>query len=577
MPLLVHPTPLRGLSFLVQLATGALIIGMLSVGQHVVVPIVLAVILAFVLTAPVKALIRLGFHRFLAVGLVMFLAVGLIAGFGTFLSMQVNELAEQVSGYTDSMRKRVIALELGRSGPFRKFEETFNSVTTGRDHIGPQIQTVRALPAEVSAGSRLTNSIAPFAAPAAAVAIVFVLTLFFLSHREDLRNRVIRLAGPRNVTLTTRTLDEAGLRISRYLGAQTLINASVGALIALGLYLIGVPYPVLWGALAAVLRFVPYLGSWGAGLMPATLAFAVFPGWTQLLLVGLLFLVLDLVTGYFIEPVLIGRRTGVTAISLLVSTVFWSWLWGPIGLVLATPLTVSLAVLGRHLRPLRFLSVVLGDDEVLGPEVIYYQRLLAHEEDEASEVAQRLTPTLAPLGVMDQVLLPAVILAARDRDRREISDEDLAHLIDATRENVLQLRGVEARKPRSNRLLGIATGAESELLLQMLSVALPGELGSIEVMSLPSDLGELGALVPAPVAVVLAALPPKGGTPARELCRALKKRFPSLQVIVLRPDQTPEEAGRAAARFRAAGADLVVATLSEAVEALATMALKLAA
>ena len=566
----------RGLSVLVRLATAALIIGMLSIGQHVVVPIALAVILAFVLTAPVKALIKLGVHRFVAVGLVMVVAVGLIAGFGTFLSMQVNDLADKVSEYTESMRRRMIALELGPSGPFRKFEETFNTVTTGRDHIGPQIQTVRTLPAEVSAGSRLTESVRPFAAPLAAVAIVFVLTLFFLSHREDLRNRVIRLAGPRNVTLTTRTLDEAGHRISRYLGAQTVINASVGALIALGLYLIGVPYPILWGALAAVLRFVPYLGSWGAGLMPATLAFAIFPGWTQLFLVVLLFLVLDLVTGYFIEPVLIGHRTGVTAIALLVSTVFWSWLWGPIGLVLATPLTVSLAVLGRHLRSLRFLSVVLGDEEVLGPEVIYYQRLLAHEEDDASEVAQRLASTLAPLGVMDQVLLPAVLLAARDRDRREISDEDLAHLIEATRENVIQLRG-ETRNQRSNRLIGIATGAESELLLQMLSVALPGELGSIEVVSPPDNLGELGELVPAAVAVVLAALPPKGGTPARELCRRLKQHFPNLRVIVLRPDQTPEDAARAGARFRAAGADLVVATLAEAVEALANMALKLAA
>jgi predicted PurR-regulated permease PerM len=573
MALPLPPVQARGASFFVRLATVALIITMLSIGAHVLVPIAIAFILAFILTGPLKALMKWGLPRGLALAVVMVLGLSVVTGFSVLLAAQVSELADKVSEYTDSMRRRVVALEMGPSGTLSKLEETFNQVTSGIERVGPPIETVRTLPAEASAVTRLRESVAPFAAPLAGVVIVFVLTFFFLSQREDLRNRVIRLAGPRNVTLTTRTLDEAGHRISRYLIAQTLINAVLGALVAGGLYLIGVPYPVLWGAFAAVLRFVPYVGSLAAALLPATLAFAIFPGWTQMVLVGMLFLALDVVTAYLIEPVLIGHRTGVTPIALLVSTLFWSWLWGPIGLVLSTPLTVSLAVLGRHLPPLKFLSVMLGDEEVLGPEVTYYQRLLAHDEDEASEIALKLVPTLSPIGVMDTVILPALVLAARDRDLSQISDEDVSHVIEASRENVMQLRG-DPRLLGRPQLLGYATGAESELLLQMLSVALPKDLGPIDVMA-AGDLKELG--VQGPSTVVLAALPPKGGTPARELCRRLKERFPKLTVIVLRPDQTPEEANRAAGRFRAAGADIVVSTLAEAIHALGGTAVKSAA
>ncbi len=572
---IIPPSLFRGLPVLVRLATVVLIIGILSVARDVVVPIAIAFILAFILTAPLKALIKWGVPRMVALALVMVVALGAVGGFSAFLVIEVNDLADKVSQYTDSMRKRVLALELGTNGPLAKLETTFERVTAGLDRrIGPPIETVRTVPAEASAVSRLKEGVGPYASPLAGVGIIFVLTLFFLSHREDLRNRVIRLAGPRNVTLTTRTLDEAGHRISRYLVAQLLINASLGALVAFGLYVIGIPYPVLWGSFAAVLRFVPYLGSLAAALLPATMAFALFPSWTQVGLTILLFAGLDVVTAYFIEPILIGHRTGVTAIALLVSTLFWVWLWGPIGLVLSTPLTVSLAVLGRHLSSLRFLAVVLGDEEVLGPEVTYYQRLLAHDEDEASEIAQKLMPTLSPLGVMDQVMLPALVLATHERDRAEITDEDLAHLVEATRENVQQMQG-EARGPGRTQLIGLATGTESELMLQMLSVALPQHLGPLDIVGSKMDLRELSTR--APTAVVLAALPPKGGTPARELCRKLKERYPKLTVIVLRPDRTRDEAARAAVRFRAAGADVVVPSLAEVVTALSNVAVKSAA
>lgn len=560
----------RGLTILIRLATAALLIAMLSIGSHVLVPIAIAFMLAFILTTPLKWFIKLGIPRRLSLTLVMLLSLAAVTGFSAFLAIQVDELADRLATYSESMRKRVLALQLGEAGPWGKLETTLERVTTGLERVGPQMATVRTVPAEESSLDRLKTSVAPLAIPIAGVVVVFVLCLFFLSQREDLRNRLIRLAGPRNLTLTTRTLDDAGHRISQYLVAQTVINAALGALIALGLYLIGVPYAALWGAFVAVLRFVPYIGSMAAALMPAALAFAIFPGWREVMLTVLLFLALDVVTAYFVEPMLIGQRTGVTAIALLVSTLFWSWLWGPIGLVLATPLTVSLAVLGRHLPSLRFLSIVLGDEAVLGPETTYYQRLLARDEDEASEINQKAAQSLGPLGVIDQVLLPALVLAARDRDRGEITDVDIGHVLAATSENVSLLRDrTSEASPRTSaraKVIGLSTGPESLVLLEMIAVALPHALGPFEIVSSKTDLRDVAARSPA--MVVLAALPPHGGTPARELCRKVREQFPALPLLVLRPDETPADAARAAARFRTAGAELVVATVADAVAAL---------
>ncbi len=564
----MDPQPVRGLTFLVRLATAALLVFILSVARDVLVPIAIAFILAFVLTQPLKALVRWHVPRKLALAIVTLTALAIVSGFFVLLAVQIDELAEKVSGYSESMRKRVVALQVS-SGPLSKLEATFDRVTGGMDRVGPQMETVRTVPALASPAARLKESIGPYLTLLAGVGIVFILTLFFLSHREDLRNRVIRLAGPRNVTLTTRTMDEGDHRISRYLVAQLMVNAGLGTMVAIGLYFIGVPYPVLWGAFAAILRFVPYLGSLAAALMPAALAFALFPSWWPVLMTMGLFVVLDLLTAYLVEPVLIGHRTGVTAIALLVSTLFWVWLWGPIGLVLSTPLTVSLAVLGRHHPSLNFLSVLLGDEDVLGPEVTYYQRLLAHDEDEANEIAQRLMPTLHPVGVMDQVMIPALLIAIRDRDRAQIDEDDIAFLTEAMRESTLPLR-LEQPRPGHAQVVGISTGKESELLLQMVGAVLPKDAGGYEILSYATlDLNALGTR--RPNAVVLAALPPRGATPARELCRTLKERFPGIHIIALRPDQTAAEAEKAAVRFRTAGADQVVASIAEVSAAVAAL------
>ena len=280
--------------------------------------------------------------------------------------------------------------------------------------------------------------------PLASAVIVLVLVAFMLGQREDLRDRLIRLTGSHNVTLTTRLLNEAAERVSRFLVAQTLINILFGACVAAGLYWIGVPYAALWGGLTAVLRFVPFVGTLLASLMPACLAFAIFPGWAETLQILGLFLLLDFTAAYFVEPVIFGQRTGVSSFALLVSALFWIWVWGPVGLLLSTPLTVCIAVLGRHVRSLRFLAIIFADEPALAAYLRYYQRLLARDEDEASVLANRQLAELGVVDVMDQVLTPALALGAQHRAVDEITEEDLDFILESTAEIVGQIRGKQS-------------------------------------------------------------------------------------------------------------------------------------
>jgi hypothetical protein len=282
-----------------------------------------------------------------------------------------------------------------------------------------------------------------------------------------------------------------------------------------------------------------------------------------------LFVGMDVVTGYAIEPLLIGRRAGVSSIALLISALFWTWLWGPMGLVLATPLTVSLAVLGRQIPSLQFLAVLLGDDQVIGTEISFYQRLLARDEDEAGEIAQAQQAALGPTGVMDQIIIPTLVLAARDLGRKEITPEDENFIVTWSRDIFEHLlRGVSKVGVSSPiRALGIAAHrSESELLLEMLAVVMAPEHGLLEVLPATAALAEVIARVKrvSPEVVCIAALPPEGGPYARQLCHWLKAHFPKMTVVAFRPNEPGVDPTRAAKRLQEAGADLVVATLAEA-------------
>jgi len=380
------PSLTRTLSIPAKLATATLVVVVLSRARPVLMPIAIAAALAFVLTLPMKWLER-RLSRLPALVLVMLLAVGIVVGAGYVLATQLNDLTTQLGKYTESMRRKVAALQEGGGGALGRVEVMIARIGEGlerrgdADGIAVHVVPTRALPV-----AHAWNLVRPLAEPLVSVLFVVALCVFMLVRRDDLRNRLISLIGTGNVTQTTRTLDEGAQRITRYLLVQTMVNAVFGAMVGGGLYFIGIPYAVLWGAVAALARFVPYVGAVASMLMPAALAFAIFPGWSRTLLTMGLFVGMDVVTAYAVEPMLIGRRTGVSSIALLISAFFWAWLWGPPGLALATPITVSLAVLGRHVPGLQYLAVLLGDEPVIGTEISFYQRLLARDEDEAGEI-----------------------------------------------------------------------------------------------------------------------------------------------------------------------------------------------
>ena len=352
---------------LVRLAIGALVVAILARGRPVLLPIALAAVLALILAGPMRWLER-RLSRIPALALVMLLAAGTLGGAGFVLVRQFDDLATQLGKYTESMRRKVAALQSGGVGPLARVEVMIARVADGLERkAGSDDVPVQVVAAPLPRATRLWDLVSPLAEPLVTGLFVLVLCVFILGRRDDLRARLLLLAGPANEAVAIRALDDGARRVTRYLRDQTVINVTFGGVVGLGLFFLGIPYFVLWGAVAALSRFVPYLGAIASMLFPTALAFAIFPGWTRAILTAGLFVAMDLITAYAIEPLLIGYRTGVSSIALLISAFFWAWIWGPVGLALAIPITVSLAVLGHQVPGLRFLAVLLGDDPIVDP------------------------------------------------------------------------------------------------------------------------------------------------------------------------------------------------------------------
>lgn len=552
------------------------VIAVLWTAKAVLLPLALGIVLAFTLTPLVRLFDRLHLPRFLGVFLTMSLALGAVGALGYVLWNQAGELSTQAARYSSSMRQKVADARIGSGAVLRQFQITLDKVTEQFDTNAVttdlrRAQPVRIVPPRRTSVERLQEAVEEVFEPIASAVIVLVLVAFMLGQREDLRDRIIRLIGASNVTMTTRLMDEAGHRVSQFLVWQTLINLAFGALVAIGLYWIGVPYAALWGGMTAFLRFVPFVGTLLSSLVPAALAFAIFPGWAETLQTLAMFLTLDMITAYFVEPVIFGQRTGVSSFALLVSALFWIWVWGPVGLLLATPLTVCIAVLGRHVRSLRFLAIIFADEPALSPHVRYYQRLLARDEDEAHAIVNSKVAEIGTTAVMDQMLIPALSLAAQHRLKNEITEDDANFIVAATTEIVQQFRSGKAADVAAStseaRVVGIATASPiDQLVLEMLQLALNLSEGAIEALT-PAHSGEeavqLAAKARAPIACIVS-LSSTRGTEVRSYCRQLRASKPGASLLVLRP--MPDEAGasRSAARMKEAGADMVVTTIEAA-------------
>jgi hypothetical protein len=406
----------------------------------------------------------------------------------------------------------------------------------------------------------------------ATTGIVVVFVVLFLLRREDLRDRFIRLAGAGDIRRTTEALNDAARRLSRYLLTQTAINGMFGVIIGTGLWLIGIPNPLLWGVIAMLLRFVPYLGPPIAAVLPLALAVAVDPGWSMLLWTGLLFVTVEPIIGQVIEPLLYGTSTGMSSVAVVTAAVFWTWLWGPIGLLLSTPLTLCLVVLGRHVAHLEFLDIVLGDRPALTLQENFYQRMLANDPDEAAHQAELFLKENSLAAYYDEVAIWGLALAQLDAERGELNRErcgQIKEAVDGLIDNLAD-DGWEASAKGGTVLCVAGRSTLDEAVAAMLAQLLDKEgmaarVASCQAVSAPNlfRLDVTGISI-----VCLSYLEANDLTSARYLVRRLRRRLPSAKIVIGFWMISGEETERRDA-LEETGADAIVTSLTQAVACIA--------
>ena len=430
----------------------AIIIAVLYFGRDVIIPIALAILLSFVLAPLVGLLQRIRIPRGLAVVSVVIIAFALIFAMGSLLAAQLTQLAGDLPRYQSTIAEKIQSFRetTARRGTLerasgmlkdlsKELDKPKDAATLGAGTSPKATAPLKPVPVQVlqpdpGALESLQSLISPLLHPLATTGIIVIFVIFILLQREDLRNRLIRLAGSHDLQRTTAALDDAASRLSRLFLIQLLLNGSFGIIIGTGLWLIGIPSAILWGILAAVLRFVPYVGAAIAAAFPLALAVAVDPTWSMLLWTLALFIVVEPIVGHVIEPMVYGHSTGLSPVAVVASATFWTALWGPIGLVLATPLTVCLVVLGRHVESLQFLDVMFGDRPALSPPEIFYQRMLAGDPTEASEKADEFLKERSLSSYYDEVALKGLQLAQADAERGALDHGRLTKIRDAVSE-----------------------------------------------------------------------------------------------------------------------------------------------
>jgi predicted PurR-regulated permease PerM len=631
-PATVTPPGLPGLNTLVGIVTAVVVIAGLYLARDVLIPITLAVLLSFVLAPLVMLLRRLHIPHVLSVLVAVLLGLGALGLVGSVIGVQVAGLAADVPQYATTIERKIGAIRgatIGRidrltsmverqvartaAPPAAPASETGAPAAPGAKPMQVEVHQPALGPLELA-----RSALEPILKPMESALIIFIVAIFILMQKEDLRDRLIRLFGSGDLHRTTTAMNDAGERLSRFFLSQLAINVAFGIVVALGLAFIGVPSPVLWGVLGTLLRFVPYIGALIAAALPIALAAAVSPDWTLVLWTAGLFVVTEVTTGQVVEPMVFGHSTGLSPVAVVVAAIFWSWIWGPIGLILSTPLTLCLVVLGRYVDRLEFLDVLLGDRPALTPVENFYQRMLADDPDEALQQAELLLKDRSLTSYYDEVALKGLQLAAGDAQRGVLDHDRMERLRGSVRELVDDLADHDDRDPSPGEKAeakDAASKAEKDLPAPAAPAVTPVEAnrltpawqGAAPVLCLagrgPLDeaassilaqlLGKhgLGARV-APhqaasrdgiarlntegVAMVCVSYLEIGGNPAalRYLVRRLKQRMPGVPVLVgLWPgqDSTSDPAAR-----DAVAADYNTGSLREAVETCVTVAHKAA-
>ena len=595
---------IRFLSRLWFVVIAVLSIAILYLAKVLFLPLAFAILFAFLLAPLVSHVERLHLPRALAAILVI---AGFAALLGTAAWMLFNQLVavtNDLPTYRDNITQKLEAIHSPSDSAFSRAQHVVERLS---DELGlvnssavlhappPKTEGTTTRPSpqqpmpvhEVARPTGRLDQLGGIVEPLTTSFLCIVFTFFILLEREDLRNRIIHLSGDHNLTVMTQAMNDAGSRVSRYFQLQLLVNLTYGTLVFAALHFIGLPHAVLFGSMAGLLRFVPYVGAPVAALVPTLLSLAVFHGWTHSALIVGTFTVLELLTANYVEPHIYGKHTGLSSLAILVAAAFWTLLWGPVGLVLSVPLTVCLVVMGRHVPALEFLNVVLGDQPVVAPSTCYYQRLLAHDEREAAEILETCLKNASLETIYDSVLIPALILSQQDRLEGDLDDRTIEFIRQTTRDLIDELGFRDTTEPQAEsvsavplrpalrpvKVLCVPVRDETDELGTMMLAQLLESEGA-QPLSIPvRRLDEIQVTVAAenPEAVFLCGLPPFGMARAQRMYRSLRGRYPHIRLMIGIWGYT-DDVSKAAQKISRGETVAIATRLSEAVAQLQSFA-----
>ncbi len=550
------------LSRLWLLIVSVLAIAVLFLAKVLFLPLAFAILFAFLLTPVVGLLERARLPRAISAVIVIFGFASLLGAAGWILFTQLVAVTNDLPTYRDNIAQKMEAIHTPSDSAFSRAQQEVekltdeigsanSSATTTHSNMqrgGKALGSSPERPVQVREVSRPTgrlDQLGGILEPLTTAFLSVVFTFFVLLQREDLRNRIIRLTGDRNLSVTTQAMNDASRRITRYFSLQLLVNFCYGTLVFVGLYFIGLPHALLFAALAALLRFVPYIGAPIAAGLPTILSLAVFQGWRHTLMIVGVFLVLELFTANYAEPHIYGRHTGLSSLAILVAAAFWTLVWGPVGLILSVPLTVCLVVLGRHVPSLEFLIVMLGDQPVIPPFACFYQRLLARDQREAGEILDTCLKDEKLENIYDSVLIPALILSEQDQLKGELDHEGAAFIRQTSRELIDELGfrdtpeekadpgAAEAASDDSLKVMCIPVRDETDELGAMMLAQLLEPMAQATAIPV-RRLDEILAMIAneKPDIVYLSGLPPFGIARAHRLYRNIRANNPDLKILI---------------------------------------------
>ena len=533
----------------------------LYLARDVLIPLALAILLSFLLAPLVRRLEHWKLGRLTSTLIAVVIGFAFIGGIGLVATRQALSLAGKLPEYRENIREKIHALRAPNDGTLGKAAEAIKQLES--DAAPGAATPLPVTETAPSAFAALAEMVGPFVKPIGTALAVVVFTILLLLNRENMRERLIGLIGPRQINVTTQAMGEASYRVSRYLYMQLVVNMMFGIPFGIALYFIGVPNAMLWGLLGTLLRFVPYAGVWIAAALPTLLGFAIFDGWSEVMWIVGVFVVLELILVNAVEPWLYGRSAGLSAIAIIAAALFWTWLWGPVGLLLAVPLTVCIAVMGRYIPEMGWLNVLLGVEPVLTPEARFYQRLIARDQEEAGEIAEKYAEEHGNVALFENILVPALSLAESDRHRGALDEEHSRFAFETTRQIAEELRTEEeARVDDACRHVCIVPAHDQadDVAGAMLARLIPGAqrfpAGSLAAETI-DKVDEQGCRI-----VCISAVPPRAASHAAYLVRRLKQRFPSKRIVV--GLWSTETIDKVKPRLLEAGADDVLTRLADA-------------